>query len=122
MFRRGLFLWALEFRHRWELFLDCGPRGKQRAWIRKQFPPRSEEHTSELQSHSDLVCRLLLEKKKNNNLPTARTMTSEDKCTDRRRAHPPNTMATGADSSRNLALWVTRTLIGFAIIVANDAV
>src|SRR5438132_2605087 len=31
------------------------------------IPPRarSEEHTSELQSHSDLVCRLLLEKKKN---------------------------------------------------------
>src|SRR5438132_4233307 len=34
------------------------------------YPPtpynatRSEEHTSELQSHSDLVCRLLLEKKK----------------------------------------------------------
>src|SRR5438034_11497108 len=27
-------------------------------------PNRSEEHTSELQSHSDLVCRLLLEKKK----------------------------------------------------------
>src|SRR5437773_9373232 len=27
---------------------------------------RSEEHTSELQSHHDLVCRLLLEKKKNN--------------------------------------------------------
>src|SRR5436190_21708424 len=29
---------------------------------------RSEEHTSELQSHSDLVCRLLLEKKKNKHL------------------------------------------------------
>src|SRR5437588_8255360 len=28
---------------------------------------RSEEHTSELQSHSDLVCRLLLEKKKRHN-------------------------------------------------------
>src|SRR5438034_3949673 len=28
------------------------------------FPERSEEHTSELQSHSELVCRLLLEKKK----------------------------------------------------------
>src|SRR5260370_25662103 len=28
-------------------------------------PPRSEEHTSELQSHLNLVCRLLLEKKKN---------------------------------------------------------
>src|SRR5438034_2027201 len=30
--------------------------------------PRSEEHTSELQSHSDLVCRLLLEKKNNRSL------------------------------------------------------
>src|SRR5438034_5354346 len=29
---------------------------------------RSEEHTSELQSHSDLVCRLLLEKKKTNKI------------------------------------------------------
>src|SRR5206468_4485063 len=29
---------------------------------------RSEEHTSELQSRSDLVCRLLLEKKKKNNI------------------------------------------------------
>src|SRR5436190_7762904 len=31
---------------------------------------RSEEHTSELQSHSDLVCRLLLEKKKKYTLDT----------------------------------------------------
>src|SRR5438034_7780434 len=31
---------------------------------RSRNPSRSEEHTSELQSHSDLVCRLLLEKKK----------------------------------------------------------
>src|SRR5256886_5878133 len=30
---------------------------------------RSEEHTSELQSQSNLVCRLLLEKKKNDTLP-----------------------------------------------------
>src|SRR5260221_11581479 len=29
-----------------------------------EIAQRSEEHTSELQSHSDLVCRLLLEKKK----------------------------------------------------------
>src|SRR5260221_4983031 len=36
------------------------PKGRcVRAWS-----GRSEEHTSELQSHSDLVCRLLLEKKK----------------------------------------------------------
>src|SRR5260221_7183310 len=38
------------------------------AWSKACPSPccRSEEHTSELQSHSDLVCRLLLEKKKNN--------------------------------------------------------
>src|SRR5438034_7854698 len=40
-----------------------------RSWCRFRSPAvseprRSEEHTSELQSHSDLVCRLLLEKKK----------------------------------------------------------
>src|SRR5438132_3056674 len=38
------------------------------AWVQARKSPRSnlrsEEHTSELQSHSDLVCRLLLEKKK----------------------------------------------------------
>src|SRR5436190_14876280 len=33
---------------------------------------RSEEHTSELQSHSDLVCRLLLEKKKKSLAPNQR--------------------------------------------------
>src|SRR5438034_2841993 len=34
---------------------------------------RSEEHTSELQSHSDLVCRLLLEKKKKKKQKQKRT-------------------------------------------------
>src|SRR2546427_3762772 len=34
--------------------------------------PRSEEHTSELQSQSNLVCRLLLEKKKQHDLATRR--------------------------------------------------
>src|SRR5690349_23484167 len=39
------------------------------VWINSpvQTPGRSEEHTSELQSRRDLVCRLLLEKKKHNN-------------------------------------------------------
>src|SRR5438034_4452724 len=43
-------------------------RGRFRTFLLsslKHFVTRSEEHTSELQSHSDLVCRLLLEKKKN---------------------------------------------------------
>src|SRR5260221_924397 len=35
---------------------------------------RSEEHTSELQSHSDLVCRLLLEKKKKSDLHASDSM------------------------------------------------
>src|SRR5260221_3765191 len=37
---------------------------KSKARERFEDADRSEEHTSELQSHSDLVCRLLLEKKK----------------------------------------------------------
>src|SRR5215204_5450960 len=47
------------------------PRRARGCWAPKtagagarSFSGRSEEHTSELQSHSDLVCRLLLEKKK----------------------------------------------------------
>src|SRR2546430_6892307 len=46
-----------------ELLLDLGHD------LRRDRPavgPRSEEHTSELQSQSNLVCRLLLEKKKKN--------------------------------------------------------
>src|SRR5438034_5356344 len=46
--------------HRWN---HPGPQpGPEILDLRRD---RSEEHTSELQSHSDLVCRLLLEKKKN---------------------------------------------------------
>src|SRR2546421_9261932 len=40
--------------------------GRSRQQIKLTPCWRSEEHTSELQSRSDLVCRLLLEKKKNN--------------------------------------------------------
>src|SRR5438132_7957735 len=39
--------------------------GRRTTWS------RSEEHTSELQSHSDLVCRLLLEKKKGQSRSTS---------------------------------------------------
>src|SRR3712207_8518145 len=39
--------------------------GVQRNYLLKPDDPRSEEHTSELQSRQYLVCRLLLEKKKN---------------------------------------------------------
>src|SRR5438034_4423389 len=39
-------------------------QGKAVEFFTDASDERSEEHTSELQSHSDLVCRLLLEKKK----------------------------------------------------------
>src|SRR5688572_32687006 len=38
---------------------------------------RSEEHTSELQSQSNLVCRLLLEKKKKKKIPTRKKQTKQ---------------------------------------------
>src|SRR5437588_3199420 len=40
---------------------------------------RSEEHTSELQSHSDLVCRLLLEKKKKTQTKQSKNTTNSPK-------------------------------------------
>src|SRR5256885_16965359 len=43
--------------------LLCG-RGPNRSRCPDKFRSRSEEHTSELQSPCNLVCRLLLEKKK----------------------------------------------------------
>src|SRR3712207_7018064 len=44
---------------------DRLPRRYARALANFRYGPRSEEHTSELQSRQYLVCRLLLEKKKN---------------------------------------------------------
>src|SRR5689334_24423348 len=54
------------------LFRSCGDHPLERArhprGERGHVDVRSEEHTSELQSQFHLVCRLLLEKKKNNRL------------------------------------------------------
>src|SRR2546430_4281599 len=44
-----------------ESVAHCSPRIPEKSFVVR----RSEEHTSELQSQSNLVCRLLLEKKKN---------------------------------------------------------
>src|SRR5699024_11495508 len=53
------------------LYLQMIGRGARISTGKKDFKVldlgRSEEHTSELQSRFDLVCRLLLEKKKNTN-------------------------------------------------------
>src|SRR5215211_9557020 len=60
--------------------VDAAVHGRQtRQLTRLRRIPRSEEHTSELQSHSDLVCRLLLEKKKKNiNIPPKENETRLD--------------------------------------------
>src|SRR6266480_1480305 len=47
---------------------SCRPDHPVR-WLRRPRHSRSEEHTSELQSHVNLVCRLLLEKKKKTTSP-----------------------------------------------------
>src|SRR5438034_3817870 len=52
-------------------FRESPPRD---GFARDSHTIRSEEHTSELQSHSDLVCRLLLEKKKNKKQKTNNTI------------------------------------------------
>src|SRR4051812_49866545 len=46
----------------------CGPVGMLEA-LEEHWEARSEEHTSELQSHVNLVCRLLLEKKNKKQKP-----------------------------------------------------
>src|SRR5260370_9010100 len=63
--RSTLFPYTTLFRSVWQL-PQCGGRSHSgRALAVSKSYQRSEEHTSELQSHLNLVCRLLLEKKKN---------------------------------------------------------
>src|SRR5207302_2559971 len=62
------------FQPRWQDDRDGGNRWKARpvaGFNRRRREMRSEEHTSELQSRENLVCRLLLEKKKTPQLGSA---------------------------------------------------
>src|SRR5947207_5555675 len=61
--RSTLFPYTTLFRSRVQGLFIREQQGGAGASTAASMPPRSEEHTSELQSHSDLVCRLLLEKK-----------------------------------------------------------
>src|SRR4051794_41637194 len=56
------------------------PTRMRRARCRPSTSPRSEEHTSELQSPVHLVCRLLLEKKKKSNNRRQRTNIDSHVC------------------------------------------
>src|SRR2546421_8079155 len=69
--RSTLFPYTTLFRSRHLVLVDeAGAAADERDLVSQQLVAddasfvRSEEHTSELQSRSDLVCRLLLEKKK----------------------------------------------------------
>src|SRR5438270_6297678 len=71
--RSTLFPYTTLFRSQLTGARGCGTENHWMASARRSFRPayptspgrqRSEEHTSELQSQSNLVCRLLLEKKK----------------------------------------------------------
>src|SRR6266496_3744371 len=67
------------------LFRSRSTHRSARSIARGDWPwsrPRSEEHTSELQSRRDLVCRLLLEKKKKQTEPRQRRQADN---TDRKR-------------------------------------
>src|SRR2546430_10745697 len=80
--RSTLFPYTTLFRsHR---AVASGARGRRPHVVRKSRARnarqagrgRSEEHTSELQSQSNLVCRLLLEKKKNTSTPLTTSSTA----------------------------------------------
>src|SRR2546426_1364820 len=72
--RSTLFPYTTLFRSIASRLIPCRSAASQRVSCLSGLPrdrvsavaPRSEEHTSELQSPCNLVCRLLLEKKKNN--------------------------------------------------------
>src|SRR4051812_50007111 len=74
--RSTLFPYTTLFRSRWSRACSASSH-RASARVVHGFragvgdAPRSEEHTSELQSHVNLVCRLLLEKKKKTSIHTS---------------------------------------------------
>src|SRR2546430_12490005 len=89
--RSTLFPYTTLFRSSWSMavpssgWADPQAAGQHAGEVSRVIPAvniaRSEEHTSELQSQSNLVCRLLLEKKKKNApypAPTSSPLTCRD--------------------------------------------
>src|SRR5260221_9941085 len=67
--RSTLFPYTTLFRSLQPSAMSSGGSLLRSLTLRIEPTERSEEHTSELQSHSDLVCRLLLEKKNTHHSP-----------------------------------------------------
>src|SRR5688572_31344071 len=70
--RSTLFPYTTLFRSRVGELVTASRRLRLRVRCARSTISRSEEHTSELQSQSNLVCRLLLEKKKNKKINNER--------------------------------------------------
>src|SRR5438270_1058146 len=69
------------FKYRWTVSrTEASSASNPGANRQRTSRPRSEEHTSELQSQSNLVCRLLLEKKKQNTNHVPQTLKHYVKC------------------------------------------
>src|SRR5260221_3669241 len=98
------------------LSMNCPSAVARCSPDRQMVLSRSEEHTSELQSHSDLVCRLLLEKKKKRKQEIVEwqyfqlrgiiTLSSWDQCHHVRLHRPasmtsPSRKSQGTDTSRS---------------------
>src|SRR5256885_9958586 len=64
LFRSTFFAVAMRGKRRWPARREYATDFPDSSGARRSRPQRSEEHTSELQSPCNLVCRLLLEKKK----------------------------------------------------------
>src|SRR5437588_7824180 len=83
--RSTLFPYTTLFRSHSRVSREPARRMISRTRVPGRPRVRSEEHTSELQSHSDLVCRLLLEKKKKrlHECLIGNTHVRESSCNDR---------------------------------------
>src|SRR2546430_13254032 len=92
--RSTLFPYTTLFRSRVGRHSRHAPRRVRR--VSRRLGTRSEEHTSELQSQSNLVCRLLLEKKK------------KKKHTHRHNDHHPSTTHQAQHSINGFGLHLTR--------------
>src|SRR2546430_13364344 len=79
------------------------PESRSRRAMRRQ--PRSEEHTSELQSQSNLVCRLLLEKKKKHKINDRKLQRNQQEAA-------PATLHEQETQEQDNSMRVSHTLLG----------
>src|SRR5687767_15245400 len=99
-----------------ELVADRVERVLRDVEAQRLLLQRSEEHTSELQSLAYLVCRLLLEKKKQK---SSRLDLSKDLCTLILPSHPVShvalTLAVLSGLPRGLAFWLSEWVVADAV-------